>query len=186
MSKSRAGQAALFMLDTAIGATAYSAGHAQRLGRRTGDLTGVALGRLGSVTEPLVTVARRPLTYAAEQRPARSLVAIARLGAQYRDGAVVSVAARTAEAVPGLADLVLDRVDLTALVQRHLDLVTITEDLIADVDLPEIIRVSTGAVASDAVRSVRMHGISADEAVGRTIGRMLPRRRGQGTDPRPG
>ena len=42
----------------------------------------------------------------------------------------------------------------------------------AEVDLAELIRQSTGSVASDTVRGVRMQGISGDEAVGRAVGRL--------------
>lgn len=49
-------------------------------------------------------------------------------------------------------------------------------EIIEGVDLPEIIRDSTGALASDTVRGARMQGIAADEAVGRAVDRLLLRR----------
>ena len=72
-------------------------------------------------------------------------------------------------------DAVLERLDLDAVIDR-LDLVGIAENVIAEVDLPEIIRESTGSVASEAVRGVRMQSISGDEAVGRAIDRLRLRR----------
>ena len=78
-----------------------------------------------------------------------------------------------------LTAIVLDRVDLDTLVTAILgrvDLVKLTEDVIEAVNLPEIIRESTGSMASDTVRGARMRGIAADEAVGRVMDRMLPRR----------
>ena len=72
-------------------------------------------------------------------------------------------------------DAIARRLDLDAVVDR-LDLVGIAENVIAEVDLPEIIRESTGSVASDAVRGVRMQSISGDEAVGRAIDRLRLRR----------
>jgi hypothetical protein len=67
------------------------------------------------------------------------------------------------------------RLDLYALIDR-IDLVGLTEGVIAEVDLPEIIRESTSSVASDTVRGVRMQGISGDEALGRVVGRLRLRR----------
>ncbi|MGZ4775500.1 MAG: hypothetical protein ACXVYW_09390 [Oryzihumus sp.] len=68
-------------------------------------------------------------------------------------------------------DAVARRLDLEAVIDR-IDVVGLAEEVIAEVDLPEIIRESTGSVASDAVRGVRMQGISGDEAVGRAIDRL--------------
>jgi hypothetical protein len=54
--------------------------------------------------------------------------------------------------------------------------VGLAEEVIDAVDLPEIIRESTGSMASDTVRGARMQGIHADEAVGRAMDRILLRR----------
>ncbi len=72
-------------------------------------------------------------------------------------------------------DTVASRVDVDAIIDR-VDLVTIAQDVIGAIDLPEIIRESTGSIASETVRGVRMQGIAADEAVGRAVDRMLLRR----------
>jgi hypothetical protein len=72
-------------------------------------------------------------------------------------------------------DAVAIRIDLDALIDR-IDLVELAEGVIAEVDLPEIIRESTSSVASDTVRGVRMQGISGDEALGRAVGRLRLRR----------
>jgi hypothetical protein len=88
-----------------------------------------------------------------------------------------------------VVDAVLDRMDLTAIVLSRVDLVKVVDavldqmDLIAlaneiidGVDLPEIIRDSTGSMASETVKGVRMQGIEADQAVGRAVDRLLLRR----------
>ena len=78
-----------------------------------------------------------------------------------------------------LTELVLSRVDLGRLVDAvlaHVDLVGIAEDVIDAVDLPDIIRESTGSMASDTVRGARMQSIAADEALGRAVDRLLLRR----------
>jgi hypothetical protein len=74
-------------------------------------------------------------------------------------------------------DAVVAGVDLNAIVDR-LDVVGIAEEVINEVDLPEIIRDSTGSMASQVVRDARMQSIDADEAVSRLVDRLL-RRRGQ-------
>lgn len=81
-------------------------------------------------------------------------------------------------------DAVARRLDIDAVIDR-IDLVGLAEDVIAQVDLPEIIRESTGSVASETVRGVRMQGISGDEAVTRAVDRLLLRRgrRGAPTTP---
>jgi len=82
-----------------------------------------------------------------------------------------------------LTAIVLDRVDLDTLVTAvlgRIDLVRLTEDVMEAVDLPEIIRESTGSMASDTVRGARMRGIAADEAVGRVMDRLLARRNRRG------
>jgi hypothetical protein len=78
-----------------------------------------------------------------------------------------------------LTAVVLRRVDLDAVIQAALDridLVALAAEVIEGVDLPEIIRESTGSMASDTVQGVRMQGIVADEAVGRALDRFLLRR----------
>ena len=79
-----------------------------------------------------------------------------------------------------LTALVLERVDLGAVVDAALakvDLVGLAEQVIDGVDLPELIRESTGSMASDTVRGVRMHGIEADQTVSRAMDRLFRSRR---------
>jgi hypothetical protein len=84
-----------------------------------------------------------------------------------------------------LNQIVRERVDLDGLVARvdvaalmdHLDLRSIAEQVIAEVDLPEIIRASTGSVTSETVRGVRMRSITGDDAVARAADRLRLRRR---------
>ena len=72
-------------------------------------------------------------------------------------------------------DAIAARIDIDAIIDR-LDLGAIAEEVIAAIDLPEIIRESTGSMASETVRGARMQGIVADEAVGRAVDRLLLRR----------
>jgi len=72
-------------------------------------------------------------------------------------------------------DAAAARLDIDAVLDR-IDLVGIAGDVIDQLDLPEIIRESTGSMASDTLREVRMQGISGDEAITRAIDRLRLRR----------
>jgi hypothetical protein len=78
-------------------------------------------------------------------------------------------------------DAIVDRVDLDAIVRR-LDLVSLAEEVVNGIDLPEIIRESTGSMASEAVRDVRVQSIDADVAIARIVDRLLRRRRPRRTE----
>ena len=78
-------------------------------------------------------------------------------------------------------DAVASRIDLDAIVDR-IDIVGLARYVVEEIDLPEIIRESTGSMASETVRGVRMQGIGADEAVSRVVDRMLLRRQPRRTE----
>lgn len=109
-------------------------------------------------------------------RPAVSLV---------RDDLSRQVAAALDRLVPAAVDQVMRRIDVNALVEKYvdveqliagMDLATLTNEIMAQIDLPEIIRQSTGSVASETLRGVRMQAISADDVVARLGGRLRLRR----------
>jgi hypothetical protein len=85
-------------------------------------------------------------------------------------------------------DAIVAGMDLNAIVDR-LNVVGLAEEVINEIDLPEIIRDSTGSMASQVVRDARMQSIDADEAVSRVVDRLLRRRQKRSTDapirPRP-
>jgi hypothetical protein len=78
-------------------------------------------------------------------------------------------------------DAIVSRVDVEAILRR-LDLVAIAEEVVNGIDLPEIIRESTGSMASDVVRDARMQSIDADVAIARVVDRVIRRRRARRTD----
>ena len=78
-------------------------------------------------------------------------------------------------------DAIVASVDLEAIVDR-LNVVGIAEDVINEIDLPEIIRDSTGSMASQVVRDARVQTIDADEAISRLVDRVLRRKRARATD----
>jgi len=79
-------------------------------------------------------------------------------------------------------DAVIERVDLNAVIHR-VDLAGIATEVIGEIDLPELIRESTGAVTSETVRAVRMRSAEADLFMGRLIDRLLMRKPAGGGDP---
>ncbi len=68
------------------------------------------------------------------------------------------------------------RVDLDAIIDR-IDVIGIVEEVLDVIDLPSIIRDSTGSMASETVRGARMTSITADDAIQKAIDRALFRRR---------
>ena len=82
------------------------------------------------------------------------------------------------DAIVGRVDIdaIASRIDLDAIVER-LDILAIAQEVIEGIDLPEIIRESSGAMASETVVGVRMRGIEADERISRIVDRVMLRRR---------
>jgi hypothetical protein len=78
-------------------------------------------------------------------------------------------------------DAIVDRIDIDAIIRR-LDLVSLAEEIVNGIDLPEIIRESTGSMASEVVRDVRMQSIDADVAIARIVDRLIRRRRARRTE----
>ncbi len=73
-------------------------------------------------------------------------------------------------------DSAVARVDLDAIIDR-IDVIGIVEEVLDVIDLPSIIRDSTGSMASETVRGARMTSITADDAIQKAIDRALFRRR---------
>ncbi len=78
-------------------------------------------------------------------------------------------------------DEVAAQVDVDAVLDR-VDLIGLAGYIIDGVDLPEIIRESTGSMASEGLRGVRMQSIDADERVNRLVDRVLLRRHARRTE----
>jgi hypothetical protein len=68
------------------------------------------------------------------------------------------------------------RLDLNALAAR-IDLIGLAEQVVVGIDLPQLIRDSTGSVASEGIAGVRMQGMEADQALTQLVDRLLRRRR---------
>jgi hypothetical protein len=81
-------------------------------------------------------------------------------------------------------DRVVARVDLDAIIAR-IDLEGLARQVIDAVDLPEIVRHSTGTLTSETVRSVRTEAMHADDVVTGLVDRLLRRSRVQAQAHRP-
>lgn len=80
-------------------------------------------------------------------------------------------------------DEIARRLDIDAVIAR-MDLIELAGNIIEGVDLPDIIRESTGSLSSEAVRGVRSQGMQADDAVAGFVGRLFGRDPGPDAAPR--
>ncbi|WUV23778.1 hypothetical protein OG555_36420 [Kribbella sp. NBC_01484] len=160
------GPQALRVLDTAVGASLLAAAVAQTVGRRVGGALSPVRHRVGGAVNPVAVVILRPPMLAERYQPATWLDGLAERGGRQRAELERQLMAVVDWMVPAVAAEVLKRIDVAGM----------AEGVIAEVDLAEIIRQSSGSVASDTVRGVRMQGISGDQAVGRVVARLKLRR----------
>jgi hypothetical protein len=86
---------------------------------------------------------------------------------------------------------IIDRIDLDAVVARvdvdavlaRVDLPGLTEQVIDEVDLGEIIRESSSTMASETVDALRVQGMRVDGLVNRVVDRILLRQDQRQTGP---
>lgn len=76
-----------------------------------------------------------------------------------------------------IVELVLDELDLNELVRRRVDLVGLTNEVIAGIDLDAIIRESTDSMTAEVISDVRQQGERADDVVSGFVDRLLGRER---------
>ena len=72
-------------------------------------------------------------------------------------------------------DWIAARLDLDAVTAR-LDLTRLVQDVLDEIDRPDLIRESTGTLAADAVGEVRYASVSGDRLIARAIDRVVGRR----------
>jgi hypothetical protein len=71
-------------------------------------------------------------------------------------------------------DAVMERIDVDRVVAR-IDVVGLVEKVLAEIDLPEIIRESSGSIGAQVVRDARSQSYVADEFVSRVADRLFRR-----------
>ena len=77
-------------------------------------------------------------------------------------------------------DRIVDKADLERIIDR-LPLVDLANYIVDEVDLPQIIRESTGGIATDAMNAVRIQSIGVDQMMTRITDAMLLRRKARVT-----
>ena len=134
-----------------------------------GGSIGVGLTVFRRVGQPVLRsrAVWRPPFLPTSLQPATLVNEVARRGARRRARAAEQAGLLLDQWTPALVELVVSRLELTDLV----------EQVLADIDLPAIIRDSTGPLASQTARGARMTGITADEAITRALQRHLFTRR---------
>lgn len=75
-----------------------------------------------------------------------------------------------------LTAIVVDRVDLDVIINQ-IPIVEIADYVIQEIDLPELIRESTGGVADSALNAARMQASNADAGIAHVVDRVLLRAR---------
>ena len=84
-------------------------------------------------------------------------------------------------------DEIAERIDLDRIVNR-LDLIDLADTVIDGVDLPRIIRESTTSMSTEAMNGARVQSMHADDVVATVVGRLLGRARDEEVvpvEPRP-
>jgi hypothetical protein len=79
-------------------------------------------------------------------------------------------------------DAIAARIDVDAVVAR-VDLAGLTEQVMDEVDLGEVIRESSGTMATETVDALRVQGMRADRVLSRVVDRILQRRDERRDDP---
>ncbi|TNC29262.1 hypothetical protein FG385_03285 [Amycolatopsis alkalitolerans] len=102
------------------------------------------------------------------------LRALAETGCALRQDAAAQLLGWYHVAAPAIVQDIVARLDLSGVVR----------DVVEASDLPELVRLSTGSMATETVRDLRVRTMTADEAVSRWVGRILGRR--SGTEPTAG
>jgi hypothetical protein len=138
-----------------------------------------ALGGMGAllyVTRPVAALVLRPPLAPAPLQPQTWLSAIARQGRTLRERVTPQAEVYLQQVVEG----VVARIDFEAVVAR-IDVATIARQVVDDIDLPDLIRDSSGALASESVLGLRRQGIEADERVSKIVDKVLLRRNARKT-----
>jgi hypothetical protein len=73
-------------------------------------------------------------------------------------------------------DRVAARLDIDAVIAR-VDLPHLVQEVLDEIDLPDLIRESTGTLTADAVEEVRYVSVSADQMIARAVDRFIRRNR---------
>ena len=102
---------------------------------------------------------------------------LARRGELLIDQSIEPVKAIIAVVAAQVVELVLDEIDLNNLIRERIDLIGLADEVIDGVDLQAIIRESTATVTENVMADVRSQGERADDMVSGFVDRLLGRAR---------
>lgn len=100
---------------------------------------------------------------------------LARRGELLIDQSIEPVKAIIAVVAAQVVELVLDEIDLNNLIRERIDLIGLADEVIDGVDLQAIIRQSTSTVTENVMSDVRSQGARADDMVSGFVDRLLGR-----------
>ena len=159
------------------------------------------------VAAPFARLVTRPPVVPQKHWPQSYLRSMADQGRLVRERREQQVLAQLKIVVPAIVGAVVDWIDLNQLViekvdfekviaavdfekviaaidvgqiVKTLDIDSIAREILVNLDVPELIRESSGAMASETVVGVRMRGMEADERVANLVDRLMRRRGGRG------
>ena len=90
---------------------------------------------------------------------------------------LVPIKALIADVAAEVVELVLDDLDLTELVRQRVDLIGLANEVIDGIDLEAVIRQSTDSMTAEVMSDVRSQGERADDAISGFVDRLLGRDR---------
>lgn len=85
------------------------------------------------------------------------------------------LSARGEQVLTAGIETILDRLDLNKLARERLDLIGLADEVVDGIDLPAIIRQSTDSVTAEVMTDVRSQGERADDLVAGFVDRLLGR-----------
>ena len=135
---------------------------------------GAAATAAGAATQLYLASERLPVLGGLLRRGRTDL---ARRGEQLIDQSIEPVKAVIVSVAVQMVELVLDELDLNNLVRERIDLIGLADEVIDGVDLQAIIRQSTATVSENVMSDVRTQGERADDIVSGFVDRLLGRAR---------
>lgn len=135
---------------------------------------GAAATAAGAATQLYLAYERLPVLGGLLRRGRTDL---ARRGEQLIDQSIEPVKAIIVSVAVQMVELVLDELDLNNLVRERIDLIGLADEVIDGVDLQAIIRQSTATVSENVMSDVRTQGERADDIVSGFVDRLLGRAR---------
>lgn len=87
------------------------------------------------------------------------------------------IKALIADVAGQVVELVLDELDLNELVRQRVDLIGLANEVIDGIDLEAVIRQSTDSMTAEVMSDVRSQGERADDAISGFVDRLLGRDR---------